>query len=68
MKIKSFLYLIVNASKKIKKIITPEKSFHYIYECLNCGEKFDGKRVEYFIKHQINSKHFDYTKSKKQLK
>lgn len=52
----------------IKEAFTFPKSSEFIYECINCGEKFDGKTVEYFIKHQIDLKHFDARKYRKNQK
>ncbi len=51
----------------IRELFTFEKSSNYIFECLNCGEKFDGIRVDYFIKHQIDYKHWDARKFKKEV-
>jgi len=67
MSFESLLYQLLKLIEKIKNV-WDDKISNYIFKCLNCGEKFDGNRAEYFIKHQIDSKHFDYTKSKKQLK
>ena len=57
--------ILINLIHSIKKAFTFVGSSHYIYECLNCKEKFDGNKVEYFIKHQIDCKHYEYTKYKK---
>jgi len=55
----------VNVIKKIKDFWN-DKSSNYMHECLNCGKKFDGIRVEYFIKHQLDYKHWDSRKYKKE--
>jgi len=52
-----------NIIEKIKNFLN-DKSSNYTFECLNCEKKFDGIRVEYFIKHQIDYKHWDYKKEK----
>lgn len=60
-------YKISKLIEKIKKFWNAKTSDN-IFECLNCGEKFDGIRVDYFIKHQLDYKHWDARKYKKEEK
>lgn len=50
---------------RIKKTLTTHKASECIFECVDCEAKFDGKKVEEFVKHQIDMSHFNYEKYKK---
>ncbi len=53
---------IKNTLQKLKKSIMGNSLSEVVFVCLNCGEEFEGIRVEIFIKHQIDNKHFEWTK------
>jgi len=56
----------MNWFKKIKEIFEfPSFSKEYILVCLNCGSVFDKKRVDIFIKHQIDEEHYDSSRVNK---
>ena len=50
---------------KIKKVLTDNNTKDFIFECLDCNTKFDGKNLEEFIRHQIKMLHFNYEEYKK---
>lgn len=58
--------IIKKLIKKLKEALTFPKSSDYIYVCLDCKEEFDGIQVELFIKHQIDFKHWEASKYKKE--
>ena len=51
--------------EKISKVLN-DKVSNYVYECVNCGKKYDGTHVEKFIQHQIDYQHFESTKYRKE--
>jgi len=49
---------------KISEVLLKDENAD-IFECLDCGKKFEREKIEQFILHQITEQHFDYEKYKK---
>lgn len=56
----------MNWFKKIKEFLEfPSHYQDYFSVCLDCGSVFEKKRIEVFIKHQIDKKHYNASRINK---
>ena len=46
----------------IVKALSGEDLTNITFECLNCGTKFSGVKIEEFVRHQLKKGHFEYEK------